>query len=197
MKDTFIILMTLISGTSFALAADPKTEQQAARFNAQGEQYHFAQDGNQDFHKAKECYLQAVDLGSAVAANHLGRLYLNGEGVEQNIPQAQKWYAKSVELDPSLENKCLNNQYPNKMACAIILAAKQDSAPAQYQLGVLYEDGTTEFGQDLSKAFDLYLKAAEQEHRGAISAVIRCYEQGIGTVKIQLKLKNGRRRNQN
>ena len=187
MRYIFILLnLFLICSVN---AKDLDTDKKAEQLNLSGEKYHFARGVTQDFSKAKEYYLQAVELGSAVAANHLGRLYLNGEGVEKNNEQAEKWYKRSAELDPSIENKCINDQYPNRLACAIVLAAMENSAPAEYELGALYESGETELGQDLDKAFQLYLKAAEKEHIGAIIAIINCYKNGIGTIQNHNKAK--------
>ena len=68
--------------------------------NKIGELYHF-KEAIQDFDKAKEWYLKAVKNGNGEAANHLGRLYLNGEGVTKDYSAALDWYRKGMELgDP-------------------------------------------------------------------------------------------------
>ena len=110
--------------------------------NELGERYHFERQGvTQDFKKAREYYLQAVEHKSAKAANHLGRLYLNGEGVEKNPKEAEKWYHKSVELDPSISNRCDNGNFPDKSFCALLLIARSGNARAMQSVGEIYLNG--------------------------------------------------------
>ena len=59
--------------------------------------YSEAEDNSkeEDFHKAKEYFLQAEKLGSKDAIYLLGELYYYGEGVEQNYLTAAKYYEKA------------------------------------------------------------------------------------------------------
>ena len=67
--------------------------------NLVGELYHMGAPGIEiNYNKAREWYLKAVKGGNGVAANHLGRLYLNGEGVQKDEKEAAAWYKKGMEL---------------------------------------------------------------------------------------------------
>ena len=61
-------------------------------------------------------------------------------------------------------------------------SANAGDADAQYNLGILYENGEG-VEKNEKEAFKLYLKAAEQNDRDAQYAVGRCYKDGIGTIK--------------
>jgi TPR repeat protein len=64
--------------------------------NRLGEYYHF-HAVTRDFEKAKSFYLIASDFGHGLASNHLGRLFLNGEGVKRNEKKAQHYYELSCK----------------------------------------------------------------------------------------------------
>jgi len=66
-----------------------------------------------------------------VAQHHLGRMYRDGAGVQQDDTQAFYWYCK---------------------------AAKQDHPEAQYELGLKYEEGCG-VDQDFSGTLSWYRKA--------------------------------------
>jgi TPR repeat protein len=57
---------------------------------------HFGEGAPRDPQAAMQWYLRALGQGHAVAPNHLGRLYLNGEGVKKDVREACKWYAVSA-----------------------------------------------------------------------------------------------------
>ncbi|HIE65463.1 MAG: tetratricopeptide repeat protein [Nitrospira sp.] len=78
--------------------------------------------------------LQAAENGDAEAQYRLGLMYLNGEGVSQDLRQAAKWYRKSAE-----------NGNPD----------------AQFGLGVLYFHGQG-VPRDTRETAKWYRRAAEQ-----------------------------------
>ncbi len=59
----------------------------------------------------------------------------------------------------------------------------QGSAPAEYELAMLYQQGESELGLNLEKAFMLYKRAAEKGHILATCRVAEGYEQGLGIEK--------------
>lgn len=66
--------------------------------NHVGEILHFGKKGvPQNYLAAKYWYMKATDNGHKVAPNHLGRLYLNGEGVTKDEKEACKWYKVSAD----------------------------------------------------------------------------------------------------
>lgn len=181
MKKFINVLIGYSLCTTLSIACTHATTNHAHDLNASAEKMHFGDGGTAiDLQQARQLYEQAAALGSSVAANHLGRMYRNGEGVPQDLQKAKQWYKKSSTLDPSFENKCANENFADKSACALLWAAKAGSAPAQYQLGALYEENQTAIGGDLSQAFEWYLKAAQQGYAKGINALVRCYEKGLG-----------------
>ncbi len=86
------------------------------------------------YQEAHGYWLQATDLGNAVAAFNLGILYEHGQGVSQNLQEAVKWHQRAAD-----------KKYP----------------AAQRNLGVLYRDGRG-VRQDYQKAKKLLSLAAGQ-----------------------------------
>jgi tetratricopeptide (TPR) repeat protein len=119
-----------------------KQQNSAESLNTLGENYHFSQCGiKQDYALAKEYYLKAINLGSARAANHLGRLYSMGEGVEKSPVEAQKWYDQSVKLDPSDFNKCVNGKIKDFSFCQLLRIADVGNKSALQAVGEVYATG--------------------------------------------------------
>ena len=85
--------------------------------------------------QAAEWYRRAADQGDAVAQHNLGTMYLDGEGVEENMAQ--------VALRGSA------------------VAAEQDYPPAQFSLGECVRGGARGVEEDMKRALFWYNKAAE------------------------------------
>lgn len=88
----------------------------------------------QDYAKAFECYLRAVEQGHGKAQYNVAYAYANGTGTQKNTDEAIKWYGKSAD---------------------------QGVALAQYVLAKLLIDGQY-VEQDLTKGLDLLQKASDQ-----------------------------------
>jgi len=84
--------------------------------------------------KSLSKHLQAAENGDSDAQYRIGLMYLNGEGVSQDLAQAARWYRK---------------------------AAEQGNSDAQFGLGVLYfhGQGVPENTEETAK---WYRRAAEQ-----------------------------------
>ncbi len=86
-----------------------------------------------DYAVAHKEFLQLAKEGHASAQYNLGFLYDYGEGVQQDLGEAAKWYRK---------------------------AAEQGLAQAQFSLGIMYESGTG-VSRDLARSYKWYSVAAE------------------------------------
>lgn len=113
-----------------------------------GSQYE--EEGNYD--SACDLYLMAADKGNAIAQNHLGVLYKEGQGVAQSDSEAIKWFRKSAE-----------NNYEG----------------GQFNLGLMYEEGRGVVQND-TEAAKWYLKAAEKGLAEAQLALVKMYHDGRG-----------------
>ncbi len=90
--------------------------------------------------------------GDAIAQTELGKKYLFGRGVEQDIDKSNKWFRE---------------------------AAKQDSAEAQYYLGVIDDMGLVST-KNFKKAVKWYRKSAKLGFADAQFTLGRIYEVGGG-----------------
>ncbi|MDD9989052.1 MAG: tetratricopeptide repeat protein [Spirochaetaceae bacterium] len=121
-------LTTLLSGLPAPEDADPEAYAEAAKW-----------------------YRLAAEQGEPGAQRALGRLYLRGNGVEQNVCESARWYHR---------------------------AAVQGDSHAQHRLGELYATGGAL--QDYTAAAWWYRRAAEQGHTGAQLRLGQLYRDGKG-----------------
>ena len=54
-------------------------------------------DFEKDFEKAAKLYRLAADQGHTMAQGNLGWMYTNGNGVEEDLDEAAKWYRRSEQ----------------------------------------------------------------------------------------------------
>ncbi len=100
-------------------------------------------------------FRSAAEAGDPEAQSLLGRMYLDGEGVEQSDKKAFKW---------------------------ISLAAEQDEPYALDYLGYMYYEGKgTE--QSFEKALDCFVRSAEEGNPDGAFNAASMYLQGEGTEK--------------
>jgi SEL1 protein len=90
-----------------------------------------------------------LDKTAAKAAGYIGRMYMRGEGVEQNFDRAKFWFERGAALKEARSQWGLGLLYLNGYGVKtdviqatelFKMAAAQDYAPAQVQLGSLYLD---------------------------------------------------------
>jgi hypothetical protein len=111
----------------------------------------------QDYQSALRVFLPLANGGNAHAQFALGVMYANGEGVEQDYGKAEFWYRK---------------------------AAEQGFAPAQNNLGLMYDEGSPpQVRPDSSEAEFWYRKAAEQGFAEAQFHLGALYYEGKGVPK--------------
>lgn len=118
--------------------------------------YHYAVD-DKNYVDALKWYLKAGehfdDPASLIAAENLGVLYSNGQGVKQDYAEAARWYRKSAE---------------------------RGGARGQFGLGLLYFDGLG-VSKDFNEAVKWMGQAAKQQYRLAQYTLTFVYAEGIET----------------
>ena len=102
-------------------------------------------------------HLQQADAGNHIIQFQVGRAYISGTDVAQDIPKGLDYITKSAE---------------------------GDFIPAQITLGLSYLRGTY-VEQDPAKGFSWLYKAAEQNDPSAQFMVGACYNDGNGVEKMQ------------
>ncbi len=103
---------------------------------------------------------KAAQQQQAAALYQLGSLYLHGQGVAQNTEQAVHYMTQAADA-----------QY----------------ADAQFALGCLLFEEPSEtahsYPQDHAQAFEYFMKAAQQEHLGALNRLVQMYYEGLGVAQ--------------
>ena len=124
--------------------------------------YHYGQGVEIDFQKAIELYERAVELNQPNAIMTLAHMYQNGEGVAVDYQKSIQLYQQGMNLGHAGATNNLAYIYSNGKGVpvdyqkAIELyerAIELKSSNAMYNLAVMYEHN-----QNLSRAFDLYLR---------------------------------------
>lgn len=131
-----------------------------------------------------------LDKIAAKAAGYLGRMYLRGEGVQQDFDRAAFWFERGKALDDAQSQYCLGLMWLNgygvdknvgKATDFFKAAADQDYALAQVQLGVLFLDrGNTD---DVRVANDYFELAARYGNIEAQYYLAEMIHHGIGRDK--------------
>lgn len=128
---------------------------------------------------------KAVDQGSADSMFRLGDLYFNG-GVhfpihDHNNKDYQRMGADPDELRRQNESRKLEKNLPKAISYyEQAIAADLYLYDAHHRLGQLYSTRGTEFFDEV-KAFQWFVKGADEEKLNSIVALARCYRLGIGT----------------
>ena len=109
-----------------------------------------------DYITALREFRQAAAEGNPVALHRLAGMYLEGEGVTQNYPEALK---------------------------VSRLGAEQGLAWAQNNIGFLYHLGLGGLKADYKEAMKWYRLAAEQGHANAQNNIGSMYKDGLGAAQ--------------
>ncbi|KLU88733.1 ubiquitin-protein ligase Sel1/Ubx2 [Magnaporthiopsis poae ATCC 64411] len=175
-----------------------------ASFNL-GRIYYDGQRGlDRDFKAARKYFLKVVakywkdgravenaapqlDRVAGKAAGYLGRMYMRGEGVEQNMERSRDWYNRGIAQGDAQSQYGLGlllmggHGVSRNMVRATELfkaAAAQDYAPANVKLGSLYLDqGGPE---DLRAANDCFEQAAKYGNLEAHYYLAEMISHGVG-----------------
>ena len=157
-----------------------------------------------NYKEAVKWLREAAEQGHTEAQLKLGKCYYNGEGVEEDRDEAEKWLSKAMdEYHKAAKNGDSDAQYELGDCyfdgCGIATnedeaikwwrkAAEQGQADALYELGMCYTEGfgvekdSDEAEKWLRKAMDEYHKTAENGNAHAQYRLGDCYSNGYGTV---------------
>jgi TPR repeat protein len=110
--------------------------------------------------------LEAAERGDAEAQNRLGWMYEQGDGVERNREEAEKWYRKASAQGNGEARERLDELL---WLVEHFRMANQGNACAQYALGKMYaySGGHGHLESDPVEAMKWYRKAAEAGHAHA------------------------------
>jgi TPR repeat protein len=135
-----------------------------------------------DFKSALIEWRTLAESGDKHSQYFLGLLHDTGRGVPRDINVAIKWYKLAAEQGSEDAQNAL--RYLSKKRQQIALErerqlAKQGNADAQYNLGVMYNEGQG-VPEDDNAAFKWYTLAAEQGNAGAQVILGLIYDNGRG-----------------
>lgn len=131
---------------------------------------------------------KAADHGSADAQYLIGKMYHEGYVVAQDRQLARDWLSRAAAsghtsainllalIDTFLKTTTLTAQetYP-----ALRERAEQGDPHAQYELGLLYENGAYDVNADPAKALGWFRRAAHNGNLLAMKKLARVYGQGL------------------
>ena len=113
-------------------------------------------------------FRQAADLGDTRAMQDLGEIFMEGNVVDKNEKEAEKWFRKGADQGNTSAMLSLGGMYElgngveqsdKQAADWYRRAAGAGNPAAMFNLGRFYEEGTG-VSRDVAKAKDLYLKSA-------------------------------------
>ena len=148
--------------------AEDIAKESAAAYSAYGQFVlgHCLKDGKggeNDSAAAKQ-YRLAAEQGLAIAQHNLGVMLFFGLGVEENEDEAELMWYLAILQGYNLSYRMLAYKYEQEqssnpaVASVFEAAAALGDANAEYQLGLMYEQGRAVF-QDTKKALKLYNSA--------------------------------------
>lgn len=128
-----------------------------------------------------------ANKGDAEAQYHVGMMYNNGIGTQQDIRQAFEWFQKSAASNDPLGAYKLGCYYDGQGAGVVatnstealkykLIAAEAGYALAQHDVAILYDrQGNSE------EALKWWKMAGDQGYPGALFSLSRSYSAGKGT----------------
>jgi TPR repeat protein len=144
---------------------------------------------NRQIPEAMAAWRKAAEKGSTSAMVELGVLYGTGSGVARDEAQARKLFERAAEAGnprgvtnlAALGGGGVTSSDPAR-ARQLLAKAAETNAEAQYQLGLMMEDGTGGPADDAA-ARALFEKAAAQNHPGALERMGAFSQSGRGGPK--------------
>ena len=144
----------------------------------------------------------AAEYGVAAAQLRLGRMLLEGNGVDRDERAALLWFTRAGDQGDAeamnMVGRCYENGWGAPVDLVQAAAHYRRSADAghdwgEYNLGNLLFDGRG-VPQDLEKALRWYLRAARQGHGRAMNLAARCFEEGWGCARSRVEAADWYRR---
>ncbi len=128
---------------------------------------------NRQIAEAIAAYRKAADKGSSAAMVELGVMYGTGAGVARDQAKARELFERAAKAGnprgvtnlAAIDGGAASN--PVEARTMLEKAAEANSAEAQFQLGLMYAQGTGGAKDDVA-ARALFEKAAAQNHPGAL-----------------------------
>lgn len=169
-------------------SSEPKADDEEALYQKGKEFY-----DKKDYKNAISYYKQAAEMGSQDAMFSLGGCYFDGNGVEEDWDEAEKWYRIAGELgngeawyqigfmNEICSYSCNDDEIEEfqKLAFeAYQKSAELGNAKGQCSLGNCYKSGAPV--KDEKKAVAWFRKAAEQNNKEGQLELGKCYRDGIG-----------------
>jgi TPR repeat protein len=141
--------------------------------------------------RALGIYTMLAQEGNAKAEYNLGQMYISGDGVPQDVDEAQNWYRRSAEHGYSEAQYTLGALHFRQVAALksheeavewYRKAAEQGHARSQLNLGDLYFKGEV-VQQDVPTALEWYRRSAVQGNGEAQHHLGVIYGNGEGVAK--------------
>ncbi|MBV5297492.1 MAG: sel1 repeat family protein [Rhodoferax sp.] len=131
-------------------------------------------------------YQRAAEQGESDAQFALGRIFLSGQGVDQDALQGMFWYLRAAAQGDARALMALGNLFDSRLdhiavAC-FLKAAQLGVAEAQYLRGKYHEAGNAA-EIDINQALHWYQLASQQGHAQAQSALGDLFLVGKGVAK--------------
>ncbi len=138
--------------------------------------------------EAAEWVSSAAEHGIPAAQVRLGRMLLEGQGLERNAEAAYAWFSRAASQGSAEAMNMVGRCHENGWGVPLDLAAAASHyrssalghhAWGEYNFGNMLFDGRG-VARDLPQALHWYLRAARQGHGRAMNLLGRCLEEGWG-----------------
>lgn len=133
----------------------------------------------------------AAEYGVPAAQLRLGRMLLEGHGIDRDERAAFTWFLRAADRGDAeamnMTGRCHENGWGVPVDLAKAAACYRSSAEAghdwgEYNFGNMLFDGRG-VRQDLAQALQWYLRAAHRGHSRAMNLAARCFEEGWGCAR--------------
>ena len=161
----------------FRKAADQ--DHPGAQFSL-GWRYEFGGGVDRNPEYAVHWYKKSAEHEYLKAQINLGVMYAEGLGVAQNSKQAVYWYKKAVVHDGMGDQLWLLSAISKHAEIVGLLEnGEAEDATAQFNLGIIYEEGEV-LAKDDEKAIFWYLRSADHGYIDAHIRLCAMYERSFG-----------------
>jgi TPR repeat protein len=134
-----------------------------------------------DFHAAMQVWEPLAENGDAASQYNLGMLYARGDGVDEDLAEAARWFRRAAERGQVDAQARLGGMYARGLGVEkdrveaarwLRAAAEQHHTISQYELGVLHANGDG-VPRDPVAAYFWFTLASRQGFPPAMKAQIR------------------------